>query len=465
MINTTPQDRIVILGAGISSLTAAYVLLKKGIRPLILERSNVAGGLMRNVEHGDFIVDTGRKELYSRIGEVHALWTELLQDDYKEYTARVGVLYNNRLLELSSEFRGKARAMPAGLLLRCIMDYALSKLRYRQPANYEEYRYRLQGRLFTRIFAQHFHEKFYGRSWQTLPVPDDADIAKNPLRSVPDRVKDSGTESSTISALKPRHPDKGAGQIINTLVAEIRRLGGEIWYSAQVKSVQMSGHHIGAIQVQHEQEEKILHPETVISSLPLETLAILLFGPAVDPKSFTGSMNRGVILIYLFINEKSRFPHVWINVANPNSKLGRITSYGNFNGSMVPENKTCLCLEYFISGDDDLLSLSDAQLYAYALNDCREADLFNPERCEDYRVIRLAHANAAVSWTDYLHEPAKLHWYEKIRSIINLYNVNRAGTDRAAHAGIKAAEAILSANKEEFERLTDATRHKPWEDV
>lgn len=459
------EHRIVILGAGISSLTAAYVLLKQGMRPLILERSRVAGGLMRNVEHGDFIVDTGRKELYSRIREVHDLWTELLQDDYKEYTARVGVLYNDRLLELSSEFRGKARGMPAGLLWRCMIDYMLSKWRYRRPANYEEYRYCQQGRLFTRIFAQHFHEKFYGRSWQTLPVPGYASMEKTPLQSNPYEGKPAGNTDSTANAgLKPRHPDKGAGQIINTLVSEIQRLGGEIWYSAKIQSVDMNGHHIKAIHVQHEQEEKVLHPEILISSLPLETLATLLYSSEVDPKSFTGSMNRGVILIYLFINEKPKFPHVWINVANPKSRLGRITSYGNFNGSMVPENRTCLCLEYFIPGDDELLCLNDEQLYAYALSDCRQAALFSPQRCEDFRVIRMPHANAAVSWTDYLHEPVKREWYERIKDINNLYNVNRAGTDRAAHAGIKAAEAIFRNNKDEFERLTDATRHKPWED-
>jgi len=37
---------------------------------------------MRGIQHKDFAVDFGRKEIYERIPEVTAFWEELLQGDF-----------------------------------------------------------------------------------------------------------------------------------------------------------------------------------------------------------------------------------------------------------------------------------------------------------------------------------------------------------------------------------------------
>ena len=74
----TEQVHTLILGAGTSGLAAGYMLVKAGIKPVILEKDSVPGGLFRSIHRGDFIVDIGRKELYNRIAKVDAFWSELL---------------------------------------------------------------------------------------------------------------------------------------------------------------------------------------------------------------------------------------------------------------------------------------------------------------------------------------------------------------------------------------------------
>ena len=159
-----------IIGAGPSGLATAHKLAEAGIVPLIVEKSQAAGGLMRSLARGDFTFDIGRKELYTRIPEVDRLWREILRDDYRDYPHRVGSLYRGRILELSSRYRGLRRGLPLSWLIggsldlmRCWLGSSLSR-----PQNYQDYWYRRAGRRFARMFAQGYWEKFRGQAYKEM---------------------------------------------------------------------------------------------------------------------------------------------------------------------------------------------------------------------------------------------------------------------------------------------------------
>ena len=97
----TERVHSLILGAGPSGLAAGYMLAKAGVKPLVLEKDKVPGGLMRSIKHGNFIMDLGRKELYNRIAKVDALWSEILGSDYRDYPHRGGILYKGRIIDMS----------------------------------------------------------------------------------------------------------------------------------------------------------------------------------------------------------------------------------------------------------------------------------------------------------------------------------------------------------------------------
>ena len=68
---------------------------------------------------------------------------------------------------------------------------------------------------------------------------------------------------------------------------------------------------------------------------------------------------RTVVLVYLFLNEEPRFPHAWLQVTCPSTRIGRITNYAAFSRDMVPQGKTCLCCEMYCFGPDKLLEMDD----------------------------------------------------------------------------------------------------------
>src|SRR5580698_283640 len=142
----TEQVHTLILGAGPSGLAAGFILAKAGLKPVVLEKDKVPGGLMRSLHRGDFVVDVGRKELYNRLAKVDAFWSQLLGKDYRDYPHRGGILYDGRIIDMSPAFQGFLRGMPLGMFMGCCVDLLGARLRRGNPRNQEEYFYSRRGR-------------------------------------------------------------------------------------------------------------------------------------------------------------------------------------------------------------------------------------------------------------------------------------------------------------------------------
>lgn len=68
---------VIIIGAGLTGLTTAYYLKKKGFNITILEKNNRAGGVIQTLKEGDFIYETGPNTGVVGNPEVAELFEEL----------------------------------------------------------------------------------------------------------------------------------------------------------------------------------------------------------------------------------------------------------------------------------------------------------------------------------------------------------------------------------------------------
>lgn len=459
----TERVHTLILGAGPSGVAAGYTLAKAGCEPVVLEKDKVCGGLMRSIQRGDFIMDIGRKELYNRLAKVDALWSEVLGSDYRDYPHRGGILYDGRIVDMSPRFKGFRRGMPWSTFLACSLDFllAIAKTDASEASNLEEYFYRQRGRRLTRIFAQGFQEKLTGKKWADISLKQDCSsgngagffaTAKEALARAFSRK-----EVNTYKGIW-RHPAKGTGQICDALGREIVENGGRIYFEARVKDIGSSDGMVNSVTAEIGSETVDFRPLNLISSIPVEFLIqFLLPKPTEAREKQTRALDprrRTVILVYLFLDEEPRFPHAWLQVTSPETRIGRIANYSGFNGDMVPKGKTCLCCELYCFGEDELLKLDDKQLAELVLNDCAGFRLVDRAKCFDHLVLRLPGADASQNRDNWMNQ-ARLRLLAELNQFKNLYYVNRTETDIASLAGMEAAEAILSGDRTDFDRRVD----------
>src|SRR5262245_33767442 len=89
----------VIIGAGPAGLTAALELVRQGMRPVVVEKSDRVGGLARTVRHQGYRLDIGGHRFFTKVPEVEQLWREVLGEEFLKVRRLSRILFQGRLYD------------------------------------------------------------------------------------------------------------------------------------------------------------------------------------------------------------------------------------------------------------------------------------------------------------------------------------------------------------------------------
>jgi protoporphyrinogen oxidase len=230
--------------------------------------------------------------------------------------------------------------------------------------------------------------------------------------------------------------------------------GGRIEYGSQVTGIAVAKGRFDVVTVQTPEGTIRFKPQHVIASIPIELLVSLVPGAQAPASSTQKRTKHTVLFVYLFLDHPPKFPHPYLQVTCPQTRIGRITNYSAYSPEMVPEGQTCLCCEVYCFGEDRLLALNDEQIARQVLQDCGVSHLVDPEKCFDRLVLRLPGADPSQNKDNWINQD-RLQMMAQLEPYQNVYYTNRTELDIATLAGIEAAEAILAGNRSDFDRRID----------
>ena len=481
-MNETPKTALII-GAGPAGLTAAYELLKTtDIKPVIVEESDIIGGISRTVEYHGNRIDIGGHRFFSKSREVNALWQELMplqgapsiddillerekpiaktgpdpekEDEVMLLRGRVSRIYFlQKFFDYPISLKGEtlknmgfARTMKAGF------GYVWSCIFKKKEDSLKNFYINRFGAPLYEMFFEDYTEKVWGRNpaeglslmravWAFLSKPFKKD--KNHV------------ETSLIEQYL--YPKKGPGQLWETLASRVEEMGGEIIRNCRVETIETDGHHISGIVADRGGARERMTADVYFSSMPVKDL-IEGMGEVVPREvhdiasalPYRDFITVGLLVDKLKIQNQTKMktvgnivPDCWIYVQERDVKLGRLQIFNNWSPYMVKdfEHTVWIGLEYFCNEGDELWSMSDEDFIRFATEELAKIGVIDPADVLDSVRIKIKKAYPAYFGTYEQFDTVRAY----LDGIDNLWCIGRNGQHRynnMDHSMLTAMEAV-----------------------
>ena len=380
--NSVPPQ-VVVIGAGPAGLTAAYELLRLGIRCTVVEQDAVVGGISRTVSHDGYLFDIGGHRFYTKVSLVEQIWREVLGDDLLTRPRLSRIYYKGNFLNYPLLPGEALRKLGLFESTRCGLSFLKARLLPHQPENDLEtwITNRFGSRLFE-IFFKTYTEKVWGMSCKEIG----ADWAAQRIKGLSlsslllNAIRPKRGKSDEIKTLIPEflYPRRGPGMMWERLHQILEDAGTRVVLGARVQSIEWAPDGVVAV----ETTAGRFDAGHVISSMPIQQLVRALRPAAPEWLAPAAGMfrYRDFVTVALFLDARHLFSDNWIYVHDPGVSVGRIQNFKNWSPDMVPDDsKSCLGLEYFCQEGDPLWAASDEELIALATRELAQLRLA-PER-------------------------------------------------------------------------------------
>ena len=307
------QVKYLIIGAGISGLTAAKYLKKDY---LLIEKENEPGGYCRTIHRGDYVWDYAGHFFHFKTDEFRRLFHENIpEQDIISQTKRTKILYKGQLVDYP--FQTNIHQLEKQEFIDCLYDLFQCK----EKTEYSDFLDMLYGKFGKSIvekFLKPYNEKLYACDLHQLDK--DAMGRFFPYADIPQIIANMKREQDSSYNSTFLYPRNGAGSFLDVLY---RRLD-----ATKVR--------LGCTLTRVDAERKLAYTdggeeisfEYLINTAPLNHFLAMLGTDAALELNGRLSYNK-VLVFNLGFSKKSAFKEHWIYVPDKDVNYYRIGFYDN----------------------------------------------------------------------------------------------------------------------------------------
>lgn len=448
--------KVIVLGAGLSGLSAAYELTRQGASATVIEKNPEVGGLARTIERDGYRFDFGGYRFIGGSSEIRDLFKELLGPDLLTVTATSKIYYRGYSYAYPLEVKDLVKGLGQKEAAVALWTYAGRQIAghlpgHARPRNLEEWLLERFGETLYRAFFRDYSEKIWGIACHRLS----AELASRRIRGVE-------LGKGLVRRLLPRrlagdmghrflYPKRGIGQLSDALAERIERKN-ELLRDGTVTEVRVRRGRVKGVTYRDRKGDSHEAQAThLVSSIPLPRLLYILSPrpPADVLASARALLFRDVISVCLKLRREQVTRDSWIYAPDPQIGFARLLEPRNWSRAMVPVGKSSLVAETYCFEGDPVWSASDEELIDRTVQDLSERmALIRPEEVLGGVVLRIRKPYPVYE-LGYHEHLTRIHRF--LSSIVNLQAIGRGGmfkyynVGHLVRSGIRAAENVFGA--------------------
>ncbi len=452
------ETPVVVLGGGPAGLTAGYLLSKQGKPVIVLESTDMIGGIARTEVRDGYRFDLGGHRFFTKVKEVDDLWHEIMQEEFLKRPRQSRIFWHQKFLEYPLQGMDVIKKLGPIDLTKALLSYLAAAARPKgREDTFEEWVSNRFGRWLFNQFFKSYTEKVWGVPTTEIRAEWAAQRIKGLSFFSAAKSAFFGNRGNKIKSLisEFNYPRYGPGQMWEQMTSDIRAHGGEVRLNAPVTKLVTDPASGKVSQVVAGGET--LTPSYVVSSLPLRTTVGITTpeAPGEVRDAARGLRYREFLTVLLVIEGEDLFPDNWIYIHEPGVQVGRIQNFKSWSPWMVPNDRDAsIGMEYFCFEGDELWTMDDEDLVAFATREIQQLGLAKAEKVKFGFVARV-HKAYPIYDAEYAERVAAIRgWLE---TIPNLAQVGRNGLHRynnSDHSMLTAMRAV--------DNILLGTRHDIW---
>jgi protoporphyrinogen oxidase len=455
----------VILGAGLSGLSAAAWLTRAGHPATVIEKNRKVGGLARTITHGDFHFDLGGHRFLTNNQQLQTFVSDLLGDDLLNVPRKSRIYLHGKHIDYplspANAVFGMGLAQTGAILLDYGKEKCLNIIRPRRVTSLEDWVVSQFGRTMFNLYFKDYSEKVWGIDCQNISKDwvakriDGLSLWQFIKHSL---VKLQGNKVKTLTD-SFSYPRKGIGQLADRMSALVATRNS-VRTGSDVDNIFHADGKITGIQCTDTETTHSIQGSHYISSIPVTKLVEKMTPkPPEHVLEAASKINfRSLVIVALFLNKKSMTDLTWMYFPGKDIPFGRIHEPKNWSKELAPPGQSHIIAEYFCNTDDATWQSSDDTLTDSTAYHLQKLGFFKQKDVIDSCVLKIPYAYPVFD----------LHYREHLKVITeyldgfsNLSLIGRSGMfsylnmDQAMESGIMTAEKIMQGCRDKETVLTD----------